>query len=187
MTQFEYLGVFISVIVGLAVAHMITSAGKVILNRKEIQLYWPHSLWCLNILLYLVNFWWFIFSWSHLQKWHYLIFLLLIFYAILLSLLTLVLIPQGVRSGFNFMEHFYARRKWFFGLSTIIWLFDLAETYMKDNTGAREMHNWYLPFVLVIIGLTSIGIFTGNKKFHAFFSVFWFIWVMGYVLLALKW
>ena len=105
MTHFEYLGVFISVIVGLAVAHMITSAGKVILNRKEIHLYWPHSLWCLNILLYLVNFWWFIFSWSQLQQWHYLIFLQLIFYAILLSLLTLVLIPQGVGSGFNFADH----------------------------------------------------------------------------------
>jgi hypothetical protein len=102
MTQFENLGVFISVIVGLVVAHNITSTGKIILNRKEIQLYWPHSLWCLNILLYLVNFWWFI------------------FYAIPLSLLILV------------------------------------------NT-------------------------TWNRKFHAFFSDFWFIWVMGYILLALKW
>ena len=141
MTQFEYLGVFISVIVGLAVAHMITSAGNLILYKKEIRLYWPHSLWCLNILLYLVNFWWFVFYWNRLEQWQYLIFLLLIFYAILLSLLKLVLIPPGFRSGFDFKEHFYARRKWFFGLSALIWLLDVMETYLKDYpVPGRSIH-----------------------------------------------
>jgi len=187
MTQFEYLGVFISVIVGLAVAHIIMSTGIIVLNRKDIKLYWPHSLWCLNILLYLVNFWWFVFYWNRLQQWHYLIFLLLIFYAILLSLLTLFLIPPGIHSGFNFKDHFYLRRKWFFGLSTVIWLFDVIETIIKHSTGAREMNRYYVPFVLVIICLSITGMITGNKKYHAFFSVFWFIWVMGYILVALKW
>ena len=43
MTHFEYLGVFISVIVGLAVAHMISSAGKVILNRNDAK--GPPGVW----------------------------------------------------------------------------------------------------------------------------------------------
>jgi len=187
MTQFEYLGVFISVIVGLAVAHIIRSVVTILLNRKKIELYWPHSIWCLNILLYLVNFWWFVFYWSRLQFWNYYLFLLLIFYAILLSLLSLIILPERISKGYNFKDHFYSWRKWFFGLLTIIWFIDMAETYLKHSTGVREMHPFYLPFNFVIIILSVTGILTDNKKFHGFFTLFWFIWVMGYITLVLIW
>jgi hypothetical protein len=172
---------------GLAVAHMIRTVVAVLFNRKKIQLYWPHSIWCLNILLYLVNFWWFVFYWSRLQSWNYFLFLLLISYAILLSLLALILLPEKVHEGYNFKVHFYHWRKWFFGLSTLLWFVDMTETYIKHITGVREMHRFYLPFNFIVIIMTLTGIMTDNKKFHAFFSIFWFIWVMGYITMALIW
>lgn len=187
MTQFEYLGVFISVIVGLAVAHTINSAGAVIVNRKEIRFYWIHSIWCLNILLYLVNFWWFVFYWNRLQQWNYFLFLLLISYAILISLMTLILLPGRIPASYDFKDHFYSKRKWFFGLHTLLWFIDMAETYLKHSSGVREMHRFYLPFNLVLILLTFIAIFTDNKRYHGFFAIFWLIWVMGYITLALVW
>ena len=177
MTQFEYLGVFISVIVGLAVAHIIRIIGVVILNRKKVQLYWPHSIWCLNMLFYLINFWWFIFFWSRLEEWHYLIFILLISYAILLSLVTLILLPGKIDAGFNFKEHFYNTRRWFFALSTVFWCIDMAETYLKHIKGVREMPRFYIPFLVTILILTIAGIITDNKIFHRFFPIFWFLWV----------
>ena len=187
MTQFEYLGVFISVIIGLAVAHIIKSAGNIIVNRKDIRLYWIHSIWCLNILLYLVNFWWFVFYWSRLQQWNYFLFFLLISYAILLSLLTLILLPGKAYDGYNFKNHFYSKRKWFFGLHSLLWFIDMAETFLKQSSGVREMHRLYIPFNLALIFLTVAAIFTNNKRYHGFFAIFWFVWVMGYITLALVW
>ena len=54
MGVFEYLGVLLSVIMGLGVTHILAGLSKVIHHRKTFKSYWVHTLWCINVLIYIV-------------------------------------------------------------------------------------------------------------------------------------
>lgn len=59
MGIFEYLGVFISVIMGLGITHFATGATKLIQHRDDVRLYLPRALWTINTLVYILNRLWF--------------------------------------------------------------------------------------------------------------------------------
>ncbi|MDJ0792774.1 MAG: hypothetical protein QNI98_00930 [Woeseiaceae bacterium] len=54
MGVFEYLGVLISVIMGLGVTHLATGASKLIHNRDSVKFYLPHALWTVNVLIFIL-------------------------------------------------------------------------------------------------------------------------------------
>ncbi|CAN5853718.1 hypothetical protein BH20GEM3_BH20GEM3_15690 [soil metagenome] len=41
MSQFEYLGVLVSIIIGLGLSHLLASAARLIQVRRRVRLYWP--------------------------------------------------------------------------------------------------------------------------------------------------
>jgi len=44
MGVFEYIGVLVSVIMGLGITHLATGTSKLIQHRSEVRLYLPHML-----------------------------------------------------------------------------------------------------------------------------------------------
>lgn len=50
MSSFEYLSVFVAVIMGLAVTRLLGAVGSCLRQRDSIQGHWVHSLWALNVL-----------------------------------------------------------------------------------------------------------------------------------------
>ena len=45
MGVFEYIGVLISVIMGLGITHLATGASKLIQHRDKVRFCLPHALW----------------------------------------------------------------------------------------------------------------------------------------------
>ena len=78
MGVFEYLGVILSVIMGLGVTHILAGLSKTIHHRNSVKPYWVQAMWALNVLIYIVTIWWGMFWWSSQQDWSYFQFLLLI-------------------------------------------------------------------------------------------------------------
>ena len=78
MNLFEYVGVLVSIVVGLALAHILTGVSRTIQVRHQVRhqvrSYWVHSLWTLNITVYLVFFWWFMDHWSAVERWSFFLF-----------------------------------------------------------------------------------------------------------------
>ena len=58
MSPFEFVCAFYSVVLGVAVAQLMTSVGRLIEVRDQVRTYWVHSLWVVIILLIDVNSWW---------------------------------------------------------------------------------------------------------------------------------
>lgn len=74
------------------------------------------NIWAFNVLIYIVTIWWGMFWWSSQQEWSYFQFLLLILYAILLFLSASLIFPWDIPDDFDFEEHFYETRPWFFAI-----------------------------------------------------------------------
>ena len=181
MGVFEYLGVIVSVIMGLGVTHILAGVSKMIHHRKTLRSYWVHGLWSLNILIYVVTIWWGMFWWSGAQDWFYFQFLLLILYAIVLFFSASLLFPWDLPDDLDFEEHFYDTRPWFFSVVTLAWCLAIPETYLKSDDRLRDLPEAYLVFVLTHLVLGLIGALWANKTYHKFYAVFWPILTIGYM------
>ena len=55
MSPFEFVCAFYSVVLGVAVAQLMTSVGRLIEVRDQVRTYWVQSLWVVIVLLVDVN------------------------------------------------------------------------------------------------------------------------------------
>ena len=181
MGVFEYLGVILSVIMGLGVTHILAGLSKTIHNRKSVKVYWVQALWGINVLIYIITIWWGMFWWSNQQEWSYFQFLLLILYAIFLFLAASLIFPWDISEDFDFESHFFHTRPWFFGVFALAWCIDIPETMAKSTIGLRELPADYLVLAIPHITLSVVAAFWTNRKFHSFFAIFWPLYTVGYL------
>ena len=184
MGVFEYLGVLLSVIMGLGVTHILAGLSKVIHHRATFRLYWVHAMWCLNVLIYIVIIWWGMFWWSSQQEWSFFEFLLLIIYTIVLFFAASLLFPWDLSEDFDFEAHFYDIRPWFFAVLAIAWCLDIPETVLKSEGGLRGLPQAYLLFITIQIGLAVLGAIWSNRTYHKLFAVAWPTITIAYLSLT---
>lgn len=181
MALFEYLGVLISVVMGLGITHLLIGTSKLIQQRDTIGAYWVHTLWTVNILIYVLAIWWGMFWWSRLAEWTFYHFLFVTLYAVALFLLAAMLYPWDFPSDFDFKGYFYKNRSWFFGIQFVAWSIDVPETVLKEGTGLRELPQLYFFFIATMLGLSLVGAITSNRRYHEFYAPFWSVFLLGYL------
>lgn len=172
MSLFEYLGVLISVVMGLGITHLLIGVSKTIHYRDSVRLYWVHAVWTVNVLFFIVAVWWGMFWWSSLGQWGFYRFLFVVLYAIVLFLLASILYPWELPRDFDFREHYFRNHRWFFGIHALAYSIDIPETVLKARAGLREVPQYYLIHILSLLVLCLIGAVTSNRRYHAVFSVY---------------
>ena len=58
MSDFEYLSVLIAIIVGMGIAHLLMSLGRILGETKSLNIGVVHLIWTGNVLVALVVAWW---------------------------------------------------------------------------------------------------------------------------------
>lgn len=173
--MFNYLGVLISVIMGLGIVHLMVGLSKLIHNRRTVRPYWVHLLWTVNVLIYILVIWFGMFWWNDLPEWSVLLYFLVTFYAIVQFLLASILYPWDLPPGLDFRDYFYENRKWFFGIHGLAWLVDIPETVLKETEGLRDVPFEYPFIVAFLLVLSAVGFATANRKVHAALPILWFV------------
>lgn len=115
MSQFEYIGVLVSVVTVLGVVHLLSGVARFISTKGRWSPYWVHLLWTWNVFHYLIFFWWFVWRWSAITEWRLPLYLFILLYAVVLYLLCAVLFPSGEEQT-DFREIYFQNRRSFFGL-----------------------------------------------------------------------
>lgn len=186
MTEFEYIAVLISIVVGLGITHLLAGVGRLIGRPGGARAYWVHLLWVFCVFLYLVQFWWWEFSLSEVETWRFELYFFLIVYAVLLYLLCVILMPHEFPDGGDFRDHYYARRRWFFGLFVLVYVIDVFDTLLKGTDHFMTRPLYYFVSTAVYIALCVVAMFWSNARFHGAFAVgaivfqfSWFIRTFG--------
>ena len=174
MGVFEYIGVLISVILGLGITHLATGATKLIQHRDEVKFYLPHMLWTVNILLLILLIWWGMFSWSEHNNWYAFEYLFITLYAIVAFFLASMLYPWDMAKDIDVREYFFKNRIWFFSALLIAWCIDGIETIIKADTGLRPIPQGYFGFLGLQILIALIGIGSRNQFVQKVLSVIFF-------------
>lgn len=178
MSKFEFIMMFVSVVVAFAMAELLMSWGRIIRNRHRVQQPWllaGWSLWLLTIMTY-----------HYLGFWEYQAYdftrvapmLLFLAAPIMMVLLTFALMPE-VRyyRTTNLELHFFQQKNWFL-VMVIIFLFlsrasdpllpDFAYTWPQRMLGT------------VVVTLTIIWLlFTRDRKIHFSLMIFNLVYLLA--------
>jgi len=174
MGVFEYIGVLISVIMGLGVTHLATGATKLIQHREQVRFYLPHMLWTANILIFILLIWWGMFTWSGHDEWYAYEYLFITSYAIVSFFLAAMLYPWDMAKDIDVREYFFKNRVWFFSALLIAWWIDIAETLVKVDADLRSIPQGYFGFVSTQMLLAIVGIGSRNNIVHGLLPVIFF-------------
>lgn len=116
MTQFEFLSVFISIVLALGVSDILSSWGQQIRFRNQIRHYWLHSVWGVLVLLVMIQAWWGLWQLHERTDWLFTDNLSLIFPYLLLVLIAYVLTPTITDGKGDVKRYYFDNAPWIFGL-----------------------------------------------------------------------
>jgi hypothetical protein len=170
MNEFEFLAVFISIVVGLGVTHILYGVARLIYARDRQKIATLHAVWTLNIILILLLNWWVLFLWADHPRWSFDVYLLLIGWGISLYMLAVVLYPPDITGQESYEELFEKNRKWLFGTFIAFVALDVAQTAVR---GQLFEPKYYLPFVLHMAVLIAVGIPVANRRYQHFLA--WYV------------
>ena len=137
--MFDYFAVLISVILGLALIHLLRGLAKLIQMRHEITHYWVHIVWTFNVIIYVLGIWWGMFWWRGLQELNVQWFFFLIAYAVLQFMWAAMLYPPEFSRGMDFQKYFLSNKYWFFGIQLAVDTAVLAiRVFRRDRDRDRD-------------------------------------------------
>lgn len=167
MDAFEYVMVLVSIIIGLALTHILTALGSAVHRLRghgpPIRLEATYLLWVGFVLIWLVSFWWWEFRFQELQiEWTFGLYLFIILYAVWLFLLSVVLVPGGMEGLDESYGYLMSVRRWFFGALFGALVLDTVDTFVKGvDWGVRPI---FIVQTAVFLGACVIGVATDNRR-----------------------
>ncbi|NNM04275.1 MAG: hypothetical protein HKO65_04170 [Gemmatimonadetes bacterium] len=180
MDPYEYLTVFVSVVLGLAVVHLLSGVSLILDTRVREKLDWIHSLWTANVFVTTLLVWWFNFALTDVQVWTLPHFLNLVAYSVVLYLMSGLLYPVRGDEIVDFRAHFEANRPRFFSVLLAFQAVDFADAALER----QALGTSWMPLHLISIVVFGLGflvaIRSSNRTFHGVLAIAWLIVCLGW-------
>ena len=96
MSAFEFVAVLFSVIVGLAISHLLSAASELIEVHQRVKTYWVNSLWMVTVFIWGIFTWWGMWPLNDLEMWTYPSFFLVVINLSGIYLMTTLVLPTTV-------------------------------------------------------------------------------------------
>ena len=125
MTQFEFISVFVSILVAIAVTEILMGWGKLLRHRGEARVYWVHIVWTLLFLLLMVWDWYTLLHFRPVVAWTYPRFLLVLARPTVAVLAAVVIAPPAEVAGGeanDLKEFYYKQAPAFFSLGVLYYV-----------------------------------------------------------------
>ena len=171
MQMFEYIIVLISIVIGLALTHLMQGIAGLIQHPGRDRMWWVHRVWVAYMFLCTVFWWWVEFRLQNIQAWTFSTYFFVIFYAFYVYLICAMLFPKDLEGYAGYKDYFLSRRRWFFGLQ-IGWLvLDLIDTRIKGADYFASLGVEYVVVGVVLALSYLIGLITRRERVQAVIAI----------------
>lgn len=182
--MFDYLAVLISVVLGLAVTHVLAGISGTINRRERSRPDWIQIGWGVNVLAYVLAVWWGMYWWKHLTVWTVQSFAFLTGYAIVLFMMASLLFPWEAGEGSGATPALWRNRRWFFAMLFAAHMIDIPETAAKQVDGLRTVPGQYFFAAPAFLAIAAIGWATQRRSVHAVLAPAWLAVLIAYELFS---
>jgi len=173
MSDFEYLSVLIAIIVGIGIAHLLLSLGRVLGQTKRLNVSVVHLIWTANVFSLLVVFWWWGINLRELQEWRFLQFYFLLINTSLWCLLAAILYPVSIPPEFDLKAYFAEKRKSFFTILVVSAFVDPLAALILGTEHLIDLGWPYLHIMLACLVGGIAAIRYENERFQLGFAIYW--------------
>jgi hypothetical protein len=170
MSDFEFLSVLVSIVVGLGLTHLLRGLGHAYYFRRGGSMDAVHIAWTIATLFVLVLNWWVFLLWRDFGSWTFSTFFVVILWTSSFYMMALALYPPGLSEETDYRELFAENRTWFLATFTVMAVLDLLVTTLRDD---RIPELYYLAFVGHYGLITAIGIVVRRRWYDL--AAAWYI------------
>ena len=167
MEAFEYVMVLVSIVIGLAITHVLNALAAAVHRLRghgaPLRLEPVYLLWIGFILTWLVSFWWWEFKFQEVAvEWSFGLYLFLITYAVVLFLVAAVLVPHRMDRVEDSYAYFMDGRKWFFGGVVALVMLDTVDSFLKSTEwGMRPI---FLAQSAIFLAAAVLGMISERRS-----------------------
>ncbi|MGA2018831.1 MAG: hypothetical protein ABSH26_17975 [Opitutaceae bacterium] len=156
MNQFEFLSVFVSIIIALGISNILSSAMRLIRRRGRVRMHFPTLVWMAVLFLLQLFIWWLAFQRREWTNWTFFRFLLYLLMPILVSVPGYLLVPEielELTPEYDLEAEFNHNRRWFFALLAAMGTVSFVESAVSATTWTLSLSSvWPLASVALCIG-----------------------------------
>ena len=162
MTFFEYMMVMVSLIMALALSHIMRASAEFLSSPKR---YWVQSSWAAIIVLLILQSWWAYWDLRDISDWSFLKYLSVFFYPLFFSFIASVLIPLNRSTEHDWRASFHKKRVLFFWAMIVSTIVAVLHTWLV--IGSPLFHP-YRIFQLALIAILMVGLIGKSSRAQAF-------------------
>lgn len=155
MSDFEFLSVLVSIVIGLSLTHLLAGLGRAFYARQLNRLDPVHVAWTITIFFVLVLNWWVFLLWRDFEQWTFPVFFTTVVWTTSLYMLTIILYPPNLPEDTDYHQLFQKNRNWFLMSFLVMCALDLAVTYLREG---RVPEAFYIRFVGHYMAIACIGL-----------------------------
>ena len=144
--MFDYVMVLASIVIGLAVTHLMMGVAGLVQHPGRDRIWWVHLGWVGFMLLTTVFWWWWEFRLQDIAAWTFQLYLFVLAYAFLFYLICALLFPRDLEGYDGWRGYFLSRRRWIFGLSLLTLAMDFFDTAAKGAAHFASL-GWEYPAI----------------------------------------
>ena len=181
MSPFEFITVFVSLIVGFALSHILRAVSDLYEIRERVKPYWLNSLWVVTVIMWSIFTWWGLWmlsidriDWTYAQYWFLVMNVSSIYF------FTTLVLPKATDDGTIDLEtHYFSVHKAFFSIVA----FSLFSSAVVNHSLFGEPLIGPMTIMPSIVGCAAIGAaFTESKSYHKGVGVFMFLMFIAFQL-----
>ena len=185
MQMFEYIIVLISIVIGLALTHLMQGIAGLIQHPDRARIWWVHLVWVAYMFVNAIFWWWYEFRLQRIEAWTFSLYAFVVFYAFYIYLICALLFPRDLEGYDGYRDYFLSRRKWFFGLLAGWAAIDLIDTAIKNTAQSNYLASLGTEYLVSQVALTLgsvVGLVSRRASVHATIAILFLIYQISWVL-----
>ncbi len=159
MSAFEYVSVFMSIILGLAVVHLLGGVSLILDQRVKAKNDWIHFAWVINLFSLITWVWWGNWQLHDVAAFSPLHYLAMVMFCVALYLMCGLLFPVRGDEVEDFHEQFEMNRSRFFYLGNAL----LVAAALKGYVDRQVLEEPDTLERAIMLGLLAIAFFTAAR------------------------
>jgi hypothetical protein len=147
MSTFEFVSVLLSIVISLAIAHLLTGVAQA-LKAKKVRFDWVLAGWWLFVLMLCVDYWFSVWRLRDQPVWTLGFVLTWLVLAAITYIAAWLVVPDTDADGtMDFVAHHEANRRKYLGALTV-WV--AGGTVVNGYTPSMELANLLVPFFIIV-------------------------------------
>ena len=173
MTTFEFISVFIAIIFGLSLAHLLTGAMHNLFHGK---LGFERGAYLLFLTVVIIAQWWTFFRWRSVEAWSFDAFSVLVAWALNIFAMPVALYPPGGE-----VHDALPHRRTLLTLLIAMCVLDVAQTALLGDL----FEPWYyLLFLGHYAAFAALALLIQNNRFHKAVAAYFALSIVAWVFIV---